>query len=197
MADAGQQWFNPTVNNASITAEYAQLPRNPNTTWRAYGKHTGVDYGVKENSPAYAISGGRVVKAGFDKGVGNYVTLETAPGRQVTYQHLNKIGVKAGQSVTGGYQLGATGNTGSLSQGAHLHTEYSINGKLVSPSNFFGKSMPSWVKESKGAPSVLGKSINYGSGTPSAISGSTQFSGVGSTGTRYTSASTNVFGKIF
>lgn len=156
-------WYNPTSGNANISAKYGQAPSNPATTWRAYGVHTGVDYGVKTGTPAYAISNGRVVKSGFDKGIGNYVTIEVAPGRQVTYEHLSSVGVKAGDSLKGGQQLGSTGNTGSLSQGSHLHTEYTKNGNLVSPSTFYGKNTPKWVSQAAKAPAVLGKGFNYGS----------------------------------
>lgn len=158
------QWYNPTVNDARISAQYGQKPSNPDTTWKAYGVHTGVDYGVKSGSPAYAVSNGRVTKSGFDKGIGNFVTIQVSPGKQVTYEHLNSVGVKNGQFVRGGSQLGSTGNTGSLSQGSHLHTEYTVNNKLVSPVSFYGKNTPSWVSQADKAPSVLGKSINYGNG---------------------------------
>ena len=167
----GPQWFDPTVSGAAITAEYGQKPKDPSTTWKTYGAHTGIDYGVKPDSPAYAISNGKVVKVGFDKGVGNYVTLETSPGNQVTYEHLNKYGVKVGQNVTGGFQIGNTGNTGSLSEGAHLHTEYNMNGKIVSPQNFYGKSMPSWVQQAKDAPSVLGNQLKYANSSDNTVGG--------------------------
>jgi len=186
---AGQQWFNPTLDNASITAEYGQKPKDPNTTWRAFGMHSGIDYGVKENSAAYAIGNGKIVRTGFDNGIGNYVTLETSPGHQVTYQHLNKSSVKEGQTVAGGFQIGFTGNTGSTSEGAHLHTEYKINDQLVSPNSYYGKDTPAWVKQASGAPNVLGKAFNYSSKTPSTMSSSTQFSGVGTTTPKSSGAS--------
>ena len=163
--NSSPQWYKP-VDTTNVTAVYGQRPRNPKTTWRAYGAHTGVDYGVKTGSPVYAVANAKVIKAGFDEGVGNYVTIGLGNGRRISYQHLSSVGVKPGQRLTGGYKLGLSGNTGSLSQGAHLHTEYMVNGKIVSPENFYGGKAPKWAKQAAGAASVLGAGFSFAGGAP-------------------------------
>lgn len=163
----GPQWYDPTGGKGSLGSLFGQKPRNPGQ-WSGKGVHTGTDYRIGANSSAYSLSGGKVTASGFDPTVGNYVTVEVSPGKSFTYEHLNKLSVKKGQVVRGGEQLGLTGNTGSSSRGAHLHTEYVVNGALVSPESFYGKSIPSWAKGSsvQGAPQSLGKAFQYKGSAP-------------------------------
>ena len=209
--DSGMQWFDPTGGKGSVTARYGQTPSNAGQ-WEGKGVHTGVDYGIGANSAAYAIAGGKVTAAGYDPTVGNYVSLEIAPGKVVNYAHLNDVSVKAGQVVKGGESVGLTGNTGSSSRGAHLHNEYIMNGDFVSPEVFYGsKNIPAFAKGTyvQGSKSSLGKAWSY-KGAP-AIKGGTNVASVSSSkeftsaktpsnlGARLTSASTssNVVSKIF
>lgn len=81
----------------------------------------------------YASGNGLVMAAGRDNVVGNVVAVlyenslhrPTGQYRNVVfrYYHLDKISVKAGQSVTKDTVIGEYGNTGSLTMGKHLHLE--------------------------------------------------------------------------
>jgi hypothetical protein len=168
--------FNPAGDAAEISAVYGQLPKD-NSYWQGKGRHTGIDSSIAENSPAYAITGGRVINAGFDPTVGNYVSLQTGNGRYINYEHLNSIKVKQGQKVPGGFVIGATGNTGSASKGAHLHNEFVINGNLVAPEKYFNikneADEPDWLHrgEDDTAPQNLGTAFQYAGMSPKNISG--------------------------
>jgi hypothetical protein len=205
------QWYDPTGGKGSVTARYGQAPKNKGQ-WTGKGVHTGVDYGVASNSAAYAISGGKIVSAGYDPKVGNYVGLEVAPGKVVNYAHLNKVNVKVGQQVKGGSALGLTGNTGSGSRGAHLHTEYVVNGDFVSPELFYGKNAPAYAKSTyvPGAKQSLGRAWSYkgspaveykgGVGSPKASSNAVQAASTpANLGARLTSSvsSPNAVGRIY
>jgi len=48
------------------------------------------------------------------------------------YCHMNEIGVKKGQVVQRGDQLGTVGETGRVT-GPHLHWTISLNGAKVDP----------------------------------------------------------------
>lgn len=95
--------------------------------------HTGIDLAAREGTPVLATGNGRVVFAGrfpLSRNVrwwryGNVVVL-SHDGRYVTiYAHLSEIGVRRGQQLERGDQLGTVGNTG-WSTSPHLHYEVRV-----------------------------------------------------------------------
>ncbi len=86
--------------------------------------HTGVDYAAAENTPVFSVKDGVVhsVKDNGNEGFGKSVAVRHADGYTSFYAHLNAFGVKPGDSVKAGQQIGLSGNTG-LSSGPHLHFE--------------------------------------------------------------------------
>jgi hypothetical protein len=90
--------------------------------------HCGVDLGRGVGTPVQAASIGIVTRIERDKGskAGLWVELEHRNG-QITsrYMHLESIesGLKVGDRVQTGQQIGEVGNTGTASHGAHLHFE--------------------------------------------------------------------------
>ncbi|MGW4648286.1 M23 family metallopeptidase [Kitasatospora sp. NPDC004289] len=88
----------------------------------AAGYHTGTDFAVSTGTPLLAVADATVVSAGPDGAYGNEVVLKLADGKFAEYAHLSSIGVKAGQTVKAGQQIGKAGSTGN-STGPHLHFE--------------------------------------------------------------------------
>ncbi|MEV3870173.1 M23 family metallopeptidase [Streptomyces sp. NPDC049906] len=86
------------------------------------GYHTGVDFSVPAGTPLKAVGPGTVVSAGWAGAYGNQVIIQHADGKYSQYAHLSQLGVSAGQSVSGGQQIGLAGSTGN-STGPHLHFE--------------------------------------------------------------------------
>lgn len=176
MVDAGSQWYDPTGGVGKITNQYGVQK-----SYYSRGGHTGVDYAAPANSAAYSISNGKVIAAGYDPTVGNYVKIDYGNGRAATYAHLNKVNVKAGDSVTGGAAIGLIGNTGSSSRGSHAHLEYTMGGQYVSPESFYGGAdkVPAFARGSYASTKGLGQEFSY-KGMPT-ITGSGNVS-VGATG---------------
>lgn len=85
--------------------------------------HTGSDWnGVPAGTAAMAIGTGVVVNKQWHAGNGNTVTVKLPDGHYYAYLHLNaEAPVAVGQAVTIGQVIGYVGNTGTNSQGAHLH----------------------------------------------------------------------------
>jgi len=89
--------------------------------------HKGIDIRVN-NAPVLATeTGGKVIAVNEDVKTagGKSVTIEY-PGEkdakvQVSYMHLESVGVKVGDVVEAGQQVGMSGNTGTHTTGAHLH----------------------------------------------------------------------------
>ncbi len=97
------------------------------------GWHTGVDLDGNTGDPIKAAAGGTVVGAGFDGGYGNTVTIDHGGGWTTKYAHMSNITKGKGRKVGPGETIGGVGDTGSYSQGSHLHFELHRNGKEVNP----------------------------------------------------------------
>lgn len=86
------------------------------------GYHTGVDFAASTGTTVKAVGPGTVVSAGWGGAYGNEVVIQHSDGSYSQYGHLSSLAVSAGQSVSGGQQIGLSGSTGN-STGPHLHFE--------------------------------------------------------------------------
>ena len=93
--------------------------------------HSGMDFRASSNK-VYAMMPGRVLKVGYDKVLGNYITLQHG-SITVSYCHLSEVLKQKNDVVTVGEAVGVTGNTGR-STGEHLHLTCKIKGRAIDPS---------------------------------------------------------------
>jgi len=98
--------------------------------------HTGIDIPAPKNSNIYAAKSGVVVTSTYNKSYGNYVVVSHSDGTSTLYAHMNKRGVKEGQTVKQGDVIGYVGTTGS-STGNHLHFEVRVNGSRIDPVDLY------------------------------------------------------------
>lgn len=100
---------------------------------RVYDQHSGSDYPMALRSEVAAARDGTVIdlEGGFGTSqfgnFGNFILLQHADGRRTLYYHLASaadggIGVKVGDAVVAGQQIGRSGCSG-ICYGAHLHFE--------------------------------------------------------------------------
>ena len=94
--------------------------------------HLGFDLASLQRAPVLASNAGVVVFADFLGIYGNCVIIDHGLGVQSLYAHLSTIGVKDGDAVTKGQELGRTGATG-LAGGDHLHFTMLLQGTPVNP----------------------------------------------------------------
>ena len=127
----GGGWVRP-CSYTSITSPfgYRQSPTSGASTY-----HQGVDLDTGTGWPVVAARAGTVTIAGWGKAAGNYVQINHHDGFSSIYMHLSSIGVRAGQNVSAGQYIGATGSTG-VSTGDHLHFGISLNGVYVNPCSY-------------------------------------------------------------
>jgi murein DD-endopeptidase MepM/ murein hydrolase activator NlpD len=112
-------WFRPA--RGPVTSGYGRR-------WGTF--HPGIDIGAHYGSPVRAITGGRIVSAGWITGYGN--TIRIRSGHMVFYYpHLSRIVVHHG-SVAAGERIGKVGSTG-YSTGPHLHVEIREHGHPANP----------------------------------------------------------------
>ena len=127
----GGGWVRPCSYTA-ITSPfgYREAPTSGASTY-----HQGVDLDTGTGWPVVAARAGTVSIAGWGKAAGNYVQINHHDGFSSIYMHLSSIGVSAGQNVSAGQYIGATGSTG-VSTGDHLHFGISLNGVYVNPCSY-------------------------------------------------------------
>ncbi|MFJ2260314.1 peptidoglycan DD-metalloendopeptidase family protein [Streptomyces sp. NPDC087844] len=109
--------FSLPVSGASIGTAY----KMSGSMWSS-GYHTGVDFVVPTGTALKSVGAGTVVSAGWGGAYGNQVVIQLADGHYAQYAHLSSLSVSAGQTVTGGQQVGLSGATGNVT-GPHLHFE--------------------------------------------------------------------------
>jgi hypothetical protein len=100
--------------------------------------HLGFDLAVTANVPVVAAEAGTIVHAS-DLGIyGNCVVIDHGLGVMSLYGHLSSIGVKVGDKVEKGAELGRSGMTG-LAGGDHLHFTMLVGGQQVTPVDWWSK----------------------------------------------------------
>lgn len=102
--------------------------------------HGGIDISAPVGTRVNAAADGSVVVAVNHEKYGNMVVVQHDDGSWSVDMHLNEYDVEVGDEVNAGDQIGSVGNTGSFSQGPHLHhSEIPATNKLPDFAN--GKTM--------------------------------------------------------
>jgi murein DD-endopeptidase MepM/ murein hydrolase activator NlpD len=104
--------------------------------YRVWQLHAGVDIAAGGGQPIRAAADGRVIRAGWNGGYGNYTCIShgryQGRGLSTCYAHQSRILVWPGQQVRRGQVIGRVGTTGA-STGYHLHFEVRLSGTPVQP----------------------------------------------------------------
>ncbi len=131
----GGQFLWPIPGYYTVTSPFGY---RTHPTTGVYKLHTGVDIAGSRISgkPILAANSGTVIKAGYNRGYGNYVVIDHGGGFSTLYAHASKLAVSAGQSVTRGDTLAYVGTSG-YSTGYHLHFEIIENGEYKNPLSYF------------------------------------------------------------
>ena len=89
--------------------------------------HTGSDWICPTGSPVYAVADGQIYASGWSDGNGNYLAQTLPDGKTWSYIHLSEQLVGLG-AVRQGDVIALSGNTGTNSQGPHLHCSCAADG---------------------------------------------------------------------
>jgi murein DD-endopeptidase MepM/ murein hydrolase activator NlpD len=100
--------------------------------YRVWQLHAGMDIAAGGGSPIRAAADGRVIRAGWNGGYGQYTCISHGDRFSTCYGHQSQIGVYVGEHVRRGEVIGRVGTTGA-STGNHLHFETRINGVPKNP----------------------------------------------------------------
>jgi hypothetical protein len=158
-------WFWPT-------AETYTYPGN-----RFTASHHAVDIETTEGSAVWSPADGKVTFAGWDNaangGYGLYEIITTPDGYRIILGHLSKLFVNVGDTVTGGQEVGLSGNTGN-SSGPHLHFEIQTSegyGHWVNPLDAITQYLTNFLTpgpEAGYAPTAGAAAPGAAAGTPGA-----------------------------
>jgi len=102
--------------------------------------HRGTDYAAPTGTPVYAAGDGRVIQAGYNRTMGNFVVVQHSDQYVTKYLHLQKRMVDTRQHVSQSQVIGAVGSTGAAT-GPHLHYEFLVNGVHHNPRTIY-KDLP-------------------------------------------------------
>jgi murein DD-endopeptidase MepM/ murein hydrolase activator NlpD len=105
--------------------------------------HLGFDLATTAQAPIVAANDGVVVRAAFFGIFGNAVIIDHGCGLQTLYAHLSAIGVKEGDKVKRGQEIGRSGQTG-LAGGDHLHFTTLLQGIPINPVEWWD---PHWIHD--------------------------------------------------
>lgn len=103
--------------------------------------HYGTDYAAPYGTPIMAVASGTIVRKGYGKNNGNYITIKHDKQYTTTYLHMQRFakGISKGVFVTQGQTIGYIGSTG-LATGPHVCFRMKKNG---SPINHRRENFPS------------------------------------------------------
>ena len=140
VADMGDFKFTGSALGAPATLTQQFGNRNHRYDAISGGVNRGADFAIPEGTPLFAPEGSWVVVDAYNgakgrgmqnSGWGNSALLQNKQtGEQIRMSHLSRLGVKAGDEITGGSPIGLSGSTGHAT-GPHVDVEYiNSNGKL-------------------------------------------------------------------
>ncbi|MGN1348243.1 MAG: M56 family metallopeptidase [Acutalibacteraceae bacterium] len=130
----------PSETSVELKAEQLLYPCNERIVTASFGgkrNHNGVDFKAKLGSDVYASAGGVVIFAGSSEEAGISITLKTASGTRLIYEHLDSLLVKKGDTVKAGQVIAKSGATGNAT-GPCLHFGVVINGEYKDPELYLG-----------------------------------------------------------
>jgi murein DD-endopeptidase MepM/ murein hydrolase activator NlpD len=99
------------------------------------GKHSGIDFAVKDGTAVSATASGTVSFAGWDESLGNLIIIDHGNGYLTSYGHNRELLVEKGEKVTRGEVIALSGNTGR-STAPHLHYEIVKDGIAIDPAPY-------------------------------------------------------------
>lgn len=98
--------------------------------------HLGVDVLAPKNTPVKATLDGYVFLSDWTLETGNTIGIQHDNNIITFYKHNSSLLKKAGSYVKAGEAIAIIGNTGTLSDGPHLHFEMWYNGKPMNPIDY-------------------------------------------------------------
>lgn len=98
--------------------------------------HLGLDIVGAKNDPVKSTLDGTIIFADWTTDGGHEIHIQHSSNIVSVYKHNSYLLKKTGDRVRAGDPVAIMGNTGSQTDGPHLHFEIWVNGKPVDPQNY-------------------------------------------------------------
>lgn len=98
--------------------------------------HYGIDISGFKNSPIKSVLNGVVLFSDWSTETGNTIIVQHPNGMTSVYKHNSSLLKEIGDFVKQGEAIAIIGNTGTLTDGPHLHFELWKNGIPINPLNY-------------------------------------------------------------
>jgi len=93
--------------------------------------HHGLDLSIPSNTEVYSMFHGKVLRVSYNERSGNFITVQHGD-YTISFCHLSRTLVKAGDIVKAGDVIALSGNSGR-STGPHLHITVRRKGDFINP----------------------------------------------------------------
>ena len=99
-------------------------------------KHYGIDILAPMNTPIKAVMNGRVIASDWTLETGHTIGIQHDNNLVSFYKHNSTLLKEVGSYVKAGEAVAIIGNSGTLSDGPHLHFELWYKGVPVDPAQY-------------------------------------------------------------
>jgi len=99
-------------------------------------EHIGVDILAPENSAINAIADGHIIVSDWNLDAGNTIGIQHSDNMLSFYKHNSALLKEEGAFVRAGEAIAIIGNSGTLTDGPHLHFELWFDGTVVDPLDY-------------------------------------------------------------
>lgn len=132
---------NPNAESIELVEEeirffYPPIHGNVSANYNDQDHHFGIDILAPKDTPIASIADGTVISAEFNLETGNTISVQHANNIISTYKHNAELLKTVGEYVRSGEPIAIIGNTGTKTDGAHLHFELWVDGHSVNPSDY-------------------------------------------------------------
>ena len=126
----------PTVNTNKNLDLFTPIKGTVSRSFTAEKKHYGIDINAKQGTPIKAVESGAVIFSEWTVETGFVIIIKHPYDLISVYKHNKSLFKQQGDRVKGGEVVARLGNTGTLTNGAHLHFELWSNGYPVNPEDY-------------------------------------------------------------
>ncbi|MCF8045858.1 MAG: peptidoglycan DD-metalloendopeptidase family protein [Desulfarculaceae bacterium] len=127
-----KKFLKAPLSFSRISSKYSNSRLHP--IFKEYRPHRGVDYAAPEGTPIKAVGAGTVTAFGYNKSMGNYISVRHPNGFKTGYNHMSRFaeGMKRNKEVEQGEVIGYVGATG-YATGPHLDFRMKKRNKPIDP----------------------------------------------------------------